>query len=60
MTLSLSELKELIPSTYIYRDVSKPEAQAVSVNKYYVDQFGTMYLGCDVEQPQLASKLVTE
>ncbi len=59
MTMTLEELKALIPAAYIYANVTKAEADVVPVDKFYVDQFGTMYLGVDSEQPQLANKLVT-
>lgn len=58
--MTLTELKELIPSVHIYRDVTIEEARAVAVDKFYVDQFGTMYLGVDAPQPQLAHKEVVE
>lgn len=57
--MTLEELQALIPATYIYADVTKEEANAVPVDKFYVDQFGTMYLGVDTPQPQLAAKLVS-
>lgn len=57
--MTLEELKALIPSEYIYRAVTKEEADAVAVDKFYVDQFGTMYLGVDTIQPQLSEKLVS-
>lgn len=56
--MSLTELKELIPAAFIYREVTPEEASAVGVDKFYVVQQGTWYLGVDTAQPQLAAKEV--
>lgn len=58
ITMTLADLKELIPAAFIYRDVTPEEAASVGVDKFYVVQRGTWYLGCDTAQPQLQAKEV--